>query len=78
MLYYTLHRLSSRFTAGVTARGQKREKPRVKGRNKVREGIEKPRQGKGTKRRKKKPVLCRVESELLLSPLPCISHKTGG
>lgn len=27
---------------------------------------------------KKKPVLCRVESELLLSPLDCIPDKTGG
>jgi hypothetical protein len=49
MLYYTLHRLSSRFTAGVTARGQKKGKTEEKGRNKVRGGIEKPRQGKGTK-----------------------------
>jgi hypothetical protein len=78
MLYYTLHRLSSRFTAGVTAWGRKRAKTEGKGWNKVREGREKPMQGKGTKKRKRKPVLCRVGSELLLSPLPCVSHKTGG
>ena len=34
--------------------------------------------GKGDEVEKRKPVLCRVESELLLSPLPCIFHKTGG
>ena len=34
---------------GVTARGQKKGKTEEKGRNKVRGGIEKPRQGKGTK-----------------------------
>ena len=57
MLYYTLHRLSSRFTAGVTAWGRKRAKTEGKGWNKVREGREKPKQGKGRRGKKKTYIM---------------------
>ena len=77
-MYYTLHRLSSRFTAGGDST---RTKKGINGRKRAEQGTGRHREteaGKGDEVEKRKPVLCRVESELLLSPLPCVSHKTGG
>ena len=62
----------------MTARKRKREKTEGKGWATKYGKAERNRGRESGRRRKKQPVLCRVESELLLSLLPCISHKTGG
>ena len=75
---YVLHHLSSRFTTGGQHEDEKGEKRREKGGT---QGTGRQRETEAGKRgrsgEKGNLVLCRVESELLLSPLPCISNKTG-
>ena len=65
------------FHRRVTARKRKREKTEGKGRATRYGKAERNRSRERDEEGKRKPILCRVESELLLSLLPCISHKTG-
>lgn len=76
-LVITFHRRGDNAKTKTDKNGGKNAKERIAGRRgKGRTEAGGRKERKATS--KKKPVLCRVESELLLSPLPCIPDKTGG
>ena len=76
-LVITFHRRGDNAKTKADKNGGKNTKERIaerRGKDRTEAGGRKER--KATP--KKKPVLCRVESELLLSPLARIPDKTGG
>ena len=75
-LVITFHRRGDNAMTQTDRNGGKNAKERIaerRGKGRTKAGEQKKEEP-----HKKKPVLCRVESELLLSPLPCIPDKTGG